>query len=68
MGKSGGENARAIRSSSECSGEGGPQMCSSRLGPPERREEPQTFHVVEVQVRQEDVQGAVPLELARRAV
>ena len=29
IGKSGGENARVMRSSSECSGEGGPQMCNS---------------------------------------
>ena len=39
-----------MRSSSECSGEGGPQMCNSCFCVPERREEPQAFDVVEVQM------------------
>ena len=47
-GKSGGENDLAMRSCSECTGEGGPQMWTSRLGPPQWREEAEPLQVVEV--------------------
>ena len=55
IGKSGGEKPRRMRSRRLSTGERGPQIVHRHVRVPERREEAKALEVVEVQVRQEEV-------------